>query len=101
MSLSTSRSGGVSRVFWALLVQVALVAGCASSQAAAPQDGAAIEAAVKAAYEAHKNDKSGKNADYIPELARVPSDLFAVTVITVDGKVYSVGDDAHAFSIQS
>ena len=99
MNATTSNYG--IRFLWVLLVQAALVAGCASSQAAAPQDGAAIEAAVKAAYEAHKNDKSGKNADYIPELARVPSDLFAVTVITVDGKVYSIGDDAHAFSIQS
>jgi len=75
--------------------------GCMTSHAAEPQDAAAIEAAVKSAYEKHKADKSGKNADYIPELAKVPSDLFAVTVVTVDGKIYSIGDDAHPFSIQS
>lgn len=83
-----------------LAIQCVLLLGCAQSQAAA-QDGAAIEQAVKAAYEKEKGNKSGKNADYIPELAKVPSDLFAVVVVTVDGKVYSVGDDSHPFSIQS
>src|SRR6188472_1721997 len=83
-----------------LAFQCFLLLGCAQGQAAA-QDGAAIEQAVKAAYEKEKDNKSGKNADYIPELAKVPSDLFAVTVVTVDGKVYSVGDDSHPFSIQS
>ena len=101
MRLSKSRYGWTSPLLWVLVFQAALVASCASTHAAALQDGAAIEAAVKAAYEAHKADKSGKNADYIPELAKVPSDLWAVTVVTVDGKVYSVGDDAHPFSIQS
>lgn len=84
-----------------LVLQCALLIGCAKSYATEPQDGAAIEKSVQAAYEKHKADKSGKNADYIPELAKVPSDLFAVTVVTVDGKVYSVGDDNHPFSIQS
>lgn len=90
------------RAVQAFMLQFVLLVGCATgSLSAAPQDGAAIEAAVKAAYDKNKDDKSGKNADYIPELAKVPSDLFAVTVVTVDGKVYSVGDDNHAFSIQS
>jgi len=84
-----------------LSLQLAVLLGCMQTFAAEPQDSAAIEAAVKAAYEKHKGDKSGKNADYIPELAKVPSDLFAVTVVTVDGKITSVGDDAHPFSIQS
>jgi glutaminase len=90
-----------SRIGMILAIQCAILVGCATPATAAPQDGAAIESAVKAAYEKHKGDKSGKNADYIPELAKVPSDLFAVVVVTVDGKVYSVGDDAHPFSIQS
>jgi len=90
-----------SRAVLILAIQCAILAGCATPVSAAPQDGAAIEAAVKAAYEKHKGDKSGKNADYIPELAKVPSDLFAVVVVTVDGKITSVGDDSHPFSIQS
>lgn len=92
---------GVLRLQLILTIQCAILIGCAHTAAAGAQDGPSVEAAVKAAYEKHKGDKSGKNADYIPELAKVPSDLFAVTVVTVDGKVYSVGDDAYAFSIQS
>jgi len=84
-----------------LAIQCFVLLGCAQPLVATAQDGAAVEQAVKAAYEKEKDDKSGKNADYIPELAKVPSDLFAVVVVTVDGKIYSVGDDNHPFSIQS
>jgi glutaminase len=60
-----------------------------------------IERAVKKAYEAVKGDNAGKNADYIPVLAKVPSDLFGIAVVTVGGKIYKIGDVDHAFSIQS
>lgn len=43
----------------------------------------------------------GKVADYIPMLARVPRDKFAMAVATLDGRVYSVGDADESFSIQS
>ncbi|SRR5258705_12908435 len=49
-----------------------------------PQSGAAlpspeaIERSVKKAYESAKGDGSGKNADYIPVLAKVPSELFGI-----------------------
>ena len=45
--------------------------------------------------------KDGTVADYIPELARVDPDLFGVSVVTVDGKEYNVGDHEHRFTIQS
>lgn len=45
--------------------------------------------------------KEGKNPDYIPALAAVDSDLFAISIVTVDGKKYSAGDKSHSFSIQS
>jgi glutaminase len=61
----------------------------------------AIERAVKKAYDSAKGDNSGKNADYIPVLAKVPSDLFGIAVVTVDGKLYKAGDVEHPFSIQS
>src|SRR4051812_16065168 len=61
----------------------------------------AIERAVKNAYDSAKGENSGKNADYIPALAQVPSDLFGVAVVTVDGRVYKAGDVDHTFSIQS
>src|SRR5262249_21332739 len=55
----------------------------------------------KEAYAKFKNDKSGKNADYIPALAKVPSDLFGITIVTVGGKVINVGDVDYPFSMQS
>ncbi len=43
----------------------------------------------------------GKVASYIPELANVAADQFGMAVVGVDGSVYSVGDAAKRFSIQS
>lgn len=43
----------------------------------------------------------GRRADYIPELARVPADRFGMAVATVDGQMFTVGDAAEQFSIQS
>ena len=60
-----------------------------------------LQRVVDSTYAKFKNDKSGKNADYIPYLASVPSDLFAVVIVTADGKVYSAGDIDYSFSIQS
>lgn len=44
---------------------------------------------------------SGKQADYIPELAKVNPNLFAVTLTCVNGKQYNYGDSTTPFSIQS
>lgn len=43
----------------------------------------------------------GKVADYIPALAEVQKEQFAMTVTLADGTVYSVGDSKKSFSIQS
>jgi glutaminase len=43
----------------------------------------------------------GANADYIPELARVPSELFGLALVTVDGRVFIAGDADYDFTIQS
>lgn len=43
----------------------------------------------------------GKVADYIPELAKVNPRQFAMTVISLDGNEYSVGNFNQPFSIQS
>ena len=56
---------------------------------------------VNEAYAKFKDDKSGKNADYIPYLASVPSNLFGVCIVTADGQVFTAGDVDYAFSIQS
>jgi glutaminase len=56
---------------------------------------------VSQAHARYKDLKEGANADYIPELAKVPSELFGVAVVTVKGEVFTAGDADHAFSIQS
>ncbi len=56
---------------------------------------------VNAAYDKYKNLDEGKNADYIPALAKVDSKLFGITLVTPDGKVYSAGDVSTGVSIQS
>ena len=43
----------------------------------------------------------GRVADYIPALARVPGDRFAMVVRRTDGAEYAVGDADTPFSIQS
>ena len=64
-------------------------------------DGKKIEKLLKEAHSKYKGDKSGANADYIPVLAEVPSELFGIALVTPDGKVYHAGDVDHEFSIQS
>ncbi len=46
-------------------------------------------------------DHSGAVADYIPELARVDPDLLGISLSTVDGAVYGIGDTDVPFTIQS
>jgi len=60
-----------------------------------------IDAALKAAYDKYKNIEEGANADYIPALAKVDSDIYGIALVTTDGKLYSVGDLKSEVSIQS
>ncbi len=46
-----------------------------------------INKVLNAAHEKFKDNKDGKNADYIKALADVDSKLFGITIVTVDGKV--------------
>ena len=61
----------------------------------------AVEAVVREAYEKFKNESSGKNADYIPYLAKVDSKLFGIAIVTTDNQVLTLGDVNYSFSIQS
>ena len=54
-----------------------------------------------AAYAKFKDLKEGKNADYIPALAKVDPNLFGIALVTTDGKVYTAGDIKTEVSIQS
>lgn len=60
-----------------------------------------VKTVLKAEYERYKNDKSGKNADYIPELAKVNSDYFAIVVVTAEGEMEAIGDADVPFAIES
>ncbi len=62
---------------------------------------AEIDSALKAAYEKYKTLKEGANADYIPALAKVDSNIYGIALVTVDGKVYTAGDIKSEVSIQS
>ncbi len=46
-------------------------------------------------------DRSGAVADYIPELKKANPAHFGVSLATIDGHVYEVGDSAVPFTIQS
>jgi glutaminase len=60
-----------------------------------------LQRVVDEAYAKFKDDNSGKNADYIPYLASVSSNLFGVAIVTADGQVFTAGDVNYSFSIQS
>ncbi|MFC5049487.1 glutaminase A [Rubritalea spongiae] len=77
------------------------VAACCLSQAGELPSVEALEKVAKAAHAKFKDDQGGKNADYIPALAEVPSELFGVVIVTKNGDVIKVGDVDTSFSIQS
>jgi len=52
-------------------------------------------------YYHYKNNHEGKTAEYIPELAKVNPNLFGIVVMTVNGKVYSIGNANIPFAIES
>lgn len=45
--------------------------------------------------------RDGDVTRYIPELAKMPPDLFGISVVTVDGETFTVGDVDHRFTLQS
>jgi glutaminase len=81
------------------LIWVPLVSGQNKSPVAPNRE--RVEAAVREAYEKFRSDTGGKNADYIPYLAKVDSKLFGIAVISTDNQVFEIGDVKYSFSIQS
>ena len=90
------------------------LAGCASAQpakqtivqpastaVAALPSASQLQSVVDEAYAKFKDDQTGKNADYIPYLASVSSNLFGVAIVTADGQGFTAGDVNYSFSIQS
>ena len=60
-----------------------------------------VQAIIEEAYNRFKEDSRGKNADYIPVLAKVDSKLFGIAIVTTDNQTISIGDAKASFSIQS
>ena len=68
------------------------------SQTLLPSD---YKTTLEGVYKKYHSDTSGKNADYIPELAKADPNRFAISVATIDGEIFSIGDSDIAFSLQS
>jgi glutaminase len=66
---------------------VAIVAAFALSNLSVGAQQPNVQGAVDAAYAKFRTLKEGKNADYIPALAKVDPNLFGIAVVTADGKV--------------
>src|SRR6266403_1627427 len=60
-----------------------------------------VESVVREAYDKFKGDTNGKNADYIPYLAKVDSKMFGIAIVTTDNQILTLGDVNYSFSIQS
>ena len=89
---------GAAAIFAAALAVVPLSAQRRSP--VAPRD-EQVKAVVNEAYSLFKNDPAGKNADYIPYLAKVDSKLFGIAVVTTHNRSYVPGDTGYSYSIQS
>ena len=60
-----------------------------------------LKIAVTEAYKHFKENNEGKNANYIPYLASVDSDLFGIAVCLPGGETITVGDCNYRFGIES
>ncbi|MEG1649584.1 MAG: glutaminase A [Rikenellaceae bacterium] len=60
-----------------------------------------IREVVEKSYELVRKENGGKNADYIPYLANVPSDLFGISICMPSGEIVDVGDTNYLFGIES
>src|SRR5438045_6261677 len=85
-----------------LAIVTACVPALAAKKSAAPAaTPSPYQQTLDATYAKYKNLQEGKNADYIPALAKVDPNLFGIALVTVDGKVYTAGDIKTEVSIQS
>ena len=92
------------RLAYACMAAVSLLmAGCATADARDTSllNEAELQRVVNEAHEKFKDLKDGKNADYIPILATIPSELFGVVIALPNGKIYTAGDVDYRFAIES
>ncbi|AJK45244.1 glutaminase A [Burkholderia plantarii] len=86
----------------AALPLAALSAGAhADAPGAAPTGPADLKRLVTEAHRRFAGEHDGKNADYIPYLAGVPSQLFGIAIVDRHGGVATAGDANTPFAIES
>ncbi len=90
-------------VIGAVVIAAANLAACATADARDTSIPAStdLQRVVDEAHARFKDLNDGKNANYIPILDTVPSELFGVVIATRDGRIYEAGDTDYTFSIQS
>jgi glutaminase len=77
-----------------------LVHKCVNGELRIP-DFDAFTAIIRDVYKVIEPNRTGANASYIPQLADVDPEQFAISVTTVDGQQFSIGDSEKDFCIQS
>lgn len=60
-----------------------------------------LKGQITALYDKYRGDNEGEIATYIPELGKANPEHFGISVATVEGQVFSVGDCQQEFTIQS
>ena len=103
MRLFARRTDAMIRRMAVSVVLLTITARGVDAQSARTRNGAEndYQRAVNAAYDRYKTLQEGKNADYIPALAKVDPKVFGIALVTPDGKVYTAGDVTTEVSIQS
>lgn len=66
-----------------------------------PASSAVIQKVIEQAYDKYKPVMDGKNASYIPYLAKADGKLYGIAIVTVDGRVFRIGDAGHPFPVES
>ena len=65
------------------------------------QDISQLQEQIRALYERHRGVQEGTVATYIPELGKANPEHFGISLATVSGQEFSVGDWEQEFTIQS
>jgi len=84
-----------------LSLALPLIGATAALSPAQAQGSPDIATVLNETYTKFRNLQEGKNADYIPALAKVDPKIFGIALVTTDGKVYTAGDIKSEVSIQS
>jgi len=101
MQMHRMRVTKILRVVLAVTAFASIVSSAQTARSPVAPKRELVESVVREAYDKFKGDTNGKNADYIPYLAKVDSKLFGIAVVTTDNQVLTLGDVDYPFSIQS